>query len=178
MTGLTCDAFIVLLSILQPPGHPARGTLRGRRCSLPPDAQLGLLLFYLGSTMGIKHLCLLFGVTPSACSRILYVMLKLLVRKLRNNPNTAVRFPSPDKMQFFASLVCSREPTINDVIGFMDGVSFSTECSSESTTQNAYYCGYDCDTMVNNVLAYGPDGKVFFCALNFPGSWADGSVSV
>jgi hypothetical protein len=37
------------------------------------------------------------------------------------------------------------------------------------------YCGYDCDTMVNNVFAYRPDGKVFFAAINFPGSWADGS---
>ena len=24
-------------------------------------------------------------------------------------------------------------------------------------------------------FAYGPDGKVFFCALNYPGSWADSS---
>ena len=31
--------------------------------------------------------------------------------------------------------------------------------------------------MVNNFHAYGPDGKVFFCALNFPGSWADASVT-
>jgi hypothetical protein len=31
--------------------------------------------------------------------------------------------------------------------------------------------------MVNNVFAYGPDGKVFFAAINFPGSWADGSLT-
>ena len=36
--------------------------------------------------------------------------------------------------------------------------------------------GYECNTMVNNIFAYGPDGKVFFYALNFPGSWADGLV--
>ena len=30
--------------------------------------------------------------------------------------------------------------------------------------------------MVNNVFAYGPDGKVIFVAINFPGSWADGSL--
>jgi hypothetical protein len=30
--------------------------------------------------------------------------------------------------------------------------------------------------MVNNVFAYGPDGKVVFAAINFPGSWADGSL--
>ena len=28
-------------------------------------------------------------------------------------------------------------------------------------------------TMVNNIFAYGPDGKVFFAAVNFPGSWAN-----
>jgi hypothetical protein len=46
-----------------------------------------------------------------------------------------------------------------------------------SIEQNAFYCGYDCDTMVNNVFAYGPDGKVFFAAVNFPGSWADSMLT-
>ncbi len=31
--------------------------------------------------------------------------------------------------------------------------------------------------MLNNVFAYGPDGKVFFAVVNFPGSWADGSLT-
>jgi hypothetical protein len=31
--------------------------------------------------------------------------------------------------------------------------------------------------MVNNVFAYGPDGEVFFVAINFPGSWADGALT-
>jgi hypothetical protein len=29
---------------------------------------------------------------------------------------------------------------------------------------------------MSNVFTYGPDGKVFFAAINFPGSWADGSL--
>ena len=37
-------------------------------------------------------------------------------------------------------------------------------------------CGYDCNTMINNVFAYGQNGKAYLSALNFPGSWADGSV--
>lgn len=53
------------------------------------------------------------------------------------------------------------EPKISNVIGFMDDVSFTLECTDECITQNAFYCGYDCDTMVNSVSAYGPDGKVF-----------------
>ncbi len=69
------------------------------------------------------------------------------------------------------------EPLIDDVIGFMDGVSLSTKCTSEENEQNAMYDGYTCDMTVNNVLAYGPDGKVFLSALNFPGSWTDGRLS-
>ena len=62
------------------------------------------------------------------------------------------------KMQHFAQLVSLCEPTITDIIGFVDGVSFSSECTSEHVKQNAFYCGYDCDTMVNNVFTYGLDG--------------------
>ena len=80
-------------------------------------------------------------------------------------------------MRAFANMVQQREPLVDDIIGFMDGVSLRTACTSERIQQNAFYCGYDCDTMVNNVFAYGPDGKVFFAAVNFPGSWADGSLT-
>ena len=68
MTGLTRDAFNTLLDIIKPPGHSALPKQKGRKWSLPPDAQWGLLLFYVGSTMVMKHLCLLFGITPSVCS--------------------------------------------------------------------------------------------------------------
>ena len=76
-------------------------------------------------------------------------------------------------------MVQLREPAVDDIIGFMDGVSFPAECTDKQVKQNAFYCGYDCDTMVNNVFSYGPDGKgkEFFCAINFPGSWADGSLT-
>ena len=73
-------------------------------------------------------------------------------------------------------MVQLQEPAVDDIIGFMDGVCFLDECTDEQVKQNAFYCRYECDTMVKNV-AYGPDGKVFFCAINFPGSWADGSLT-
>ena len=96
---------------------------------------------------------------------------------LRTHPFARVKFPDDAKMREFADMVQEREPLAHDVIGFMDGVSLSAECTDERIEQNAFYCGYDCDTMVNNVFAYGPDGKVFFAAINFPGSWADGSLT-
>ncbi len=66
---------------------------------------------------------------------------------------------------------------VDDIIGFMDNVSFSAECTDNPVEQNAMYCSYDCDTMVNNVFAYGPDGKVFFAAINIPGCWSDGCLA-
>ena len=62
------------------------------------------------------------------------------------------------------AMINAREPLVDDVIGFMDGVSLPTECTSEELEQNAMYDGYTCDTAVNNVLAYGPDVR-FFCVL-------------
>ena len=80
-------------------------------------------------------------------------------------------------MQTFALMINNWEHSIDDVIGFMDGVSFATEFTSEATKQNAFYSGYECDTVINNVFAYGPDGEVFITAINCSGSWADGSLS-
>ena len=77
----------------------------------------------------------------------------------------------------YATMIQQREPMVDDIIGFMDGVSFPVPCTDKRISQSAMYCGYDWDTMVNNVFTYGPDGKVFFAAVNFPGSWADGSLS-
>ncbi len=177
MTGLTREAFKLLHDVLKPPGHPLSPKRRGRKWSLSSEGQLGLLLFYISSTMNYKHLCLIFGITLNACSRMLRNMLKLAVRQLRFHHLARIKFPSAEKMQMFASMVHSRENSIDDVIGFMDGVSLPTECTSEKITQNAFYSGYECDTVTNNVFAYGPDGKVFVAAINCPGSWADGSVS-
>ncbi len=65
-------------------------------------------------------------------------------------------------MQCYAAMIQRHEPLVGDVIGFMDGVSFTTQCTNDRLMQNSMYCGYNCDTMVNNVVAYGPDGRVFF----------------
>jgi hypothetical protein len=59
----------------------------------------------------------------------------------------------------------------------MDGLALTSECTSELIEQNTMYNGYHSDTMVNNIIACGPDGKVFLCAINFPGSWHDGSIT-
>ena len=86
----------------------------------------------------------------------------MTVKRLRYHPFVRISFPNEQKMREYADMIRMRGPTIDNVIGFMDGLGMATEMTSERIQQNAYYCGYDCDTMVNNVLVFGPDGKVFF----------------
>jgi hypothetical protein len=127
--------------------------------------------------MQYKHLCLIFGLTPSVCGKAINWMLQRTVRLLNGQPLAKVKFPDNLKMREYADMIQAREPLADDVIGFMDGVAFQTECTRECMQQNAFYCGYNCDTMLNNVFAFGPDGKVFFAAVNFPVSWADSSLT-
>ncbi len=182
MTSYTREAFNMLLEDLFNMRRNRRRLIycrkrRGRPPLLAPEDQLGLVLFNFGSTMQLKFLCMIFGITPLVCSHVMRHMLKHIVSTLRWHPWSRVRFPDEEKMREYASMVQAREPSVDDVIGFMDGVSLPSECTDERVEQNAFYCGYDSDTMVNNVFAYGPDGKVFFAAVNFSGSWADGALT-
>ena len=155
--------FINLRKTLRPQGYLLLEWRKRHTWSFPSYVQLCLLLFYLVSKINCKHMCLLFGMTPSSCFCILWNMIKFVTGNLHLHDSTKLWFSSPEKMQQFALMTNHPEITISDVIGFMDGVSFKWECTSESATQNALYCRYDCDTTNINVFAYGPDGKVFLC---------------
>jgi hypothetical protein len=106
---------------------------------MDPIAQLGLYLFFVGSSMSIKHLCLIFGATPSVCSRTITAMLSLVVQKLKIHPWARVKFPDVDQMASFAQQIKSREPEVDDVIGFMDGLLLTSEFTSEMLEQNSMY---------------------------------------
>jgi hypothetical protein len=134
MTGFTREAFNMLLEDLFDMGrHRGRGISRRKRRGRPPllspEDQLGLILFYFGSTMTMKFLCMIFGITPSACSRTLRHMLKRIVKTLQMHLWSRVKFPDAEKMREYATMVHAREPSVDDVIGFMDGVSLSSECT-------------------------------------------------
>jgi hypothetical protein len=126
--------------------------------------------------MNYKHLCLIFGITPTVFSRLVNWMLKKVVRLLRGHPFARVKFPNGEKMREYVDMVRMREPMVDNIIDFTDGVSYPAECPNDCVKQNAMYCGYNRNTMVNNMFAYGPNGKVFFAAINFPQSWADRSL--
>ena len=87
MTGFTREAFNMLLGDLFDMHRHRRCQIyrrkrRGQPPLLAPEDQLGLILFYFGSTMTMKFLCMIFGITPSVCSRVLRHMLKRVVKTL------------------------------------------------------------------------------------------------
>ena len=97
VTGLTQEAFDRLLYVVIPPGHRMQRRCRGRPWSLPPDGMLGLLLCYLGSQLSNKWLCLIFGITPSRCSRILKKIHCMTVKRLQFHPLARLVSPTSRK---------------------------------------------------------------------------------
>ena len=114
----------------------------------------------MGSMMTYKHISLIFGITPSSLSRVIRYMLQIVIKQLKKHPEAEIRWPNERKMARFSTMIFRREPRVSRVIGFMDGLSLKTECSSDHLIQNAHYNGYQGDTAVNNVFVFGPDGKV------------------
>jgi hypothetical protein len=55
-------------------------------------------------------------------------------------------------MQQYAKMVSICEQTIHDKIGSLGGLSFSSEGMNEEVTQDAFYCRYYCEKMVNNAI--------------------------
>lgn len=174
LTGMTRNVFLTLENILFP---VRRVNGRGRPRLLNNFGELGLILFYLNSTMKLKHLCSLFGITPSSASRIISTMLKRIIKYLYHNNDAKVIFPDNATKARFAEMVQRREPTLNNIIGFIDGLSLAVECSDNQTEQKKMYNGYKGDTCCNNVFAFSPEGKIFAASINCPGSWHDSNVA-
>jgi hypothetical protein len=159
MIGLSREAFTLLHDVLFSGQQPQRA---GRPQLMPFTAQLGL---YIGSTIRIKHLCIIFGIISSTCSEIINKILSLVVHE--EAPLAMVKFPDEEKMENFACLINQSKPEVDDVISFMDGATLTSECTSEPIEQNAMHIDYHSDTMVNNIFAYGPNDKVFFILSTF-----------
>ena len=177
LTGFSREAFEEMHDYLYPNEPEIHGA--GRPRLLNSRDELGVILFYLGSSMNLSQLCLIFGCTPTRCSLIINFQLRNLSSRLRTNDKAKIHWPSSiAEKEYLADLVCRREPKVDDVIGFTDGVSVPIQCASDPLSQATNYNGYHHDTMCNNVFCFAPTGKIIFACINFPGSWHDAQVSL
>jgi hypothetical protein len=55
----------------------------------------------------------------------------MTVKWLRFHPLARIKFPDEQKMQQFAEMISLREPTISNIIGFMDGLGLATEMADK-----------------------------------------------
>ncbi len=58
----------------------------------------------------------------------------------------------------------------------MDGLTWHSECTSNTVEWNAINSGYHSDNTVNNTFTCAAEGKVFLRGSNFPGSSRNGSI--
>ena len=79
-------------------------------------------------------------------------MLKKVVRTLGYHPIAQIKFPDAMRMRKFTDMVNEREPLVDDIIGFMDGVSFPSECTDKRVKQNAYYNNHNCARKIPNPI--------------------------
>ena len=126
--------------------------------------------------MKIKFISCIFGATLSVAKRTIRFMRTAVCNALIRNPAARIRFPNEAQKAEFAEMIKKREPSVHNIIGFIDGVAIPVKCPSDDAGQSAYYNGYRHDTVVNNVFAFGPNGKIIFACINNPGSWHDSQV--
>jgi hypothetical protein len=55
------------------------------------------------------------------------------------------------KKSEYAAMIHQREPTVNNEIGFVDGLRLSARCEDTDKAQSIDYSGYSRDTACNNV---------------------------
>lgn len=138
---------------------------------------VGMVLHYLNSTMRQKTLCQIFGVSPASTSRTIRHTLPVLLESLRQLPCACIQWPTRETMQQWSEAVHLREPRLKGCFGFVDGVWFPIFTPAHPLEQNAYYNGWKSCHNVANVLVFGADGTIIWCACNYPGSWHDSSVA-
>jgi DDE superfamily endonuclease len=176
LTGFTREAFRDLKIALFG-DRDNSGRRVGRPSSLDFNGELGLYLFFVGSNMRLKHLCLIFGIVPTTAAVTIWKLMRHICKMLKSHPASEVSFPDAELMKVYARMVQIREPMVNNVIGFVDGVSLQVQCSDDMLQQNAAYNGYSHDTTITNVFAFSPFGKIIYAAYNYPGSWHDSTVA-
>ena len=133
-----------------------------------------LILMYLTTSTQEKVFCQLFGTAPTTTNRYLTIALRAIWLTLKQVPDARIEWPSPAKQDEYIDMFLNKYPHIDfKPVALMDGLSLTVRESGDFFEQNAYYCGYSCETQVNNLLCYGPDGCVLYAKINYPGSSHD-----
>ncbi|MCO5112370.1 MAG: transposase family protein [Burkholderiaceae bacterium] len=143
---------------------------------------VALTLRYLGTRGGMDDLQLVFGVTSACVSRELRNGLYALVVALPTVADADIVWPSPATMAVFAQAIRMSDgpPPPDGVfpIGFVDGCALKIPTPADEDAAALHYNGFHKYCCVNNIIAFGPDGCIFYLHLNSPGSFHDSRCAV
>ncbi|KAK0558788.1 hypothetical protein OC861_006830 [Tilletia horrida] len=76
-----------------------------------------------------------------------------------------------------AAAVKVREPLLDGVFGFVDGLNLRTYEPGDTDEQNAYYNGWLGHTCCSQVLVFLANGEIAWVCFNAPGSWHDSKIA-
>ncbi|KZT62719.1 hypothetical protein CALCODRAFT_425918 [Calocera cornea HHB12733] len=155
----------------------ASGEPRPTQRSLDAAGGLGLVLYWLNSTMLDKSLAQIFALVPSTITRYRDFGLDLLLRTLKSIPEGQIAWPHEEEFGVLSDLVVARHPLLQGAFGSVDGLNLPTATSSDERWQNAQYNGWLHGHFTSNVLVFSARGDLIHAAINAPGSWHDSRVS-
>ena len=151
----------------------------GRPTLLDSADVLALTLAYLTSTSNQKQLEMLFGMTKTSISDMIWGEgIPMLLRALDRMPAAAVRWPTFEEQRENAYLVemnygpCPLGAGIH-VFGFMDGMRCRCTNPSNIGVQNLFYNGWEGHVNVVNNFVVDPQGRIIDAIINRPGSLND-----
>ncbi|CAD6910178.1 unnamed protein product [Tilletia controversa] len=177
--GFDVAAFDNILERFRPHLRPVRPRRRqGRSRSLTPRLHLALALYYLTTPQRQKWIGLVFGLTPACVSRAVWSGLGAMYDMMAADPDTwAIKWPTAAIMADMAAAVRAREPLLEGVFGFVDGLNLRIYQPSNLDEQNAYYNGWLADTYCSQVLVFLANGEIAWASYNNPGSWHDAKIA-
>ena len=152
---------------------------RPARRNVGAEQALAFALHYLRSTSQREHICGLFNVLQPQFNKYLDFCLALLLQVLRSIPTAKVRIPTAEEQMCFSHLIQSKYPLLPFCIGAMDGLKLDVSTTYEDRLlDNDYYNGWLKKHCIGNMFVWGPDGKIWLCALNYAGSFHDSQICI
>ena len=143
------------------------------------EQALAFALHYLRSTSQREHICGLFNVLQPQFNKYLYFCLALLRKVLKRIPTAKVRIPTAEEQICFSHLIQSKYPLLPFCVGAMDGLKLDLSTTYEDRLEdNNYYNGWLKKHCIGNMFVWGPDGKIWLGAVNFPGSFHDSQICI
>lgn len=142
VTGFNRNEFNTLLAVFAEEFTINKAGTGGRPTQHTTADALGLVLYWLNSSVKQKTLCQLFGFPPAAVSRILSRGLNALRAALDRLPTAAVEWPSEDDMKRCSDASFAVHQTIRGVWGAVDGLKLRINRPSDPDAQAAYYNGW------------------------------------